>query len=66
MKEILLWSVVLFIITSCSSQQSYGNAGKCIICNKPTLYSSIGYCQKHFTLEKEQILRGITSVNPKR
>ena len=63
MKKTLIGIVLIFTALACSSKKHYENSGECIICRKPTNWNSIGYCNKHYELEKEQILRGVAKTN---
>ncbi|HEU4791533.1 MAG TPA: hypothetical protein VFS71_17730 [Flavobacterium sp.] len=59
MKKLILGIILLFAIMGCSSKRDYVYSGKCTICGKETNWSSIGLCNKHYTLEKEHKLRGL-------
>ena len=54
MKKLLL--ILVLISFSCSS----GNVGnRCLQCHRQKENYSIGYCKKHYTLKKENKLRGL-------
>jgi hypothetical protein len=56
--KLLLAAIMSIAIMGCSSHRGFANSGNCVVCGKRAVWNSIGYCEKHYTFQKEQSLRG--------
>jgi len=63
MKKKMLVEKLLAAIIGSSYKKEFDYSGNCIICGKETMWNSTGFCNKHYTLEKEKVWR---EIKPKR
>jgi hypothetical protein len=65
MKKKILFAKLISAVMGSSSKTEYEYSGNCIICGKQAHWNSIGFCDKHYSLEKELLWREIKPKSKK-